>query len=57
MIKFFLPFLFMMTFAGTLYGQDELGPEKELTAEDLEESIKTMEEPMYTPFLELYLLE
>ena len=57
MIKFFLPFLFMMTFAGTLYGQDELGPEKELTAEDLEESIKTLEEPMYTPFVELYLLE
>lgn len=57
MIKFLLPFLFMTTFAGTLYGQDELGPEKELTAEDLEESIKTLEEPMYTPFVELYLLE
>jgi tetratricopeptide (TPR) repeat protein len=57
MIKFFLPLLFMMTFAGTLYGQDELGPEKELTAEDLEESIKTLEKPMYTPFVELYLLE
>jgi tetratricopeptide (TPR) repeat protein len=57
MIKFLLPFLFMTTFAGTLYGQDELGPEKELTAEDLEESIKTLEKPMYTPFVELYLLE
>ncbi|MHA7810020.1 MAG: TPR end-of-group domain-containing protein [Marinobacter adhaerens] len=57
MIKYFLPFLLMTTFAGTLLAQDKLGPEKELTAEDLEESIKTLDEPMYTPFVELYLLE
>lgn len=57
MIKYFLPFLLLTTFAGTLLAQDKLGPEKELTAEDLEESIKTLDEPMYTPFVELYLLE
>ena len=57
MIKYFLPFLLMTTFTGTLLAQEKLGPEKELTAEDLEESIKTLDEPMYTPFVELYLLE
>ena len=57
MIKYFLPFLLMTTFAGTLLAQDKLGPEKELTSEDLKESIKTLEKPMYTPFIELYLLE
>ena len=57
MIKYFLPFLLMTTFAGTLFAQDKLGPEGELTSEDLRESIKTLEKPMYTPFIELYLLE
>ena len=37
--------------------QQQLGPEEELTAEDVEESTRTLEKPMYTPFVELYLLE
>ena len=32
-------------------------PEKELTANDVEDRIDQLEEPMYTPFVELYLLE
>lgn len=57
MIKYFLPLLLMMTFAGTLYGQDDLRSEKDINAKNLQESIKTLEKPMYTPFIELYLLE
>ncbi len=57
MIKYFLPLLLMMTFAGTLYGQDDLRSEKDINAKNLQESIKSLEKPMYTPFIELYLLE
>ena len=57
MIRYFLLFLLTMALTGTLYGQDKLGPEEELTPENLEERIKTLEKPMYTPFIELYLLE
>lgn len=32
-------------------------PGEELTAEDVQQRIDTLEEPMYTPFVELYLLE
>lgn len=58
MIRYFLAVVFALTFAGTLQAQQQqLGPDKELTAEDVEESIKTLEKPMYTPFVELYLLD
>src|SRR5690554_7998022 len=58
MIRYFLPFVFSLAFATTLQAQQQqLGPDKELTAEDVEESIKTLEKPMYTPFVELYLLD
>ncbi|NMT62236.1 tetratricopeptide repeat protein [Marinobacter orientalis] len=39
--------------AGTL-AQD---PGEDLTADDVQQRIDTLEEPMYTPFVELYLLE
>ena len=32
-------------------------PTEDLTAEDVQQRIDTLEEPMYTPFVELYLLE
>lgn len=58
MIRYFLAFVFSLAFAATLQAQQQqLGPDKELTAEDVEESIKTLEKPMYTPFVELYLLD
>jgi len=58
MIRYFLAFVFALAFATTLQAQQQqLGPDKELTAEDVEESIKTLEKPMYTPFVELYLLD
>jgi len=58
MIRNYLTFVFAMFLAGSAYAQQQPpGPEKKLTAEDAEESIKTLEKPMYTPFVELYLLE
>ena len=57
MIKLLLTFLFALAFTGTLKAQQNLGPDEPLTEEDLEESIETLDEPMYTPFVELYLLE
>ncbi|TVT33032.1 tetratricopeptide repeat protein [Marinobacter vinifirmus] len=58
MIRYFLAFVFALAFPTTLQAQQQqLGPDKELTAEDVEESIKTLEKPMYTPFVELYLLD
>lgn len=58
MIRYFLAFVFSLAFATTLQAQQQqLGPDKELTAEDVEESSKTLEKPMYTPFVELYLLD
>ncbi|RMJ04438.1 Tetratricopeptide repeat protein [Marinobacter litoralis] len=58
MIRHYLVFILALIFAGHLHAQgQELGPDKELTDEDLEGSIKTLEKPMYTPFVELYLLD
>jgi len=60
MIRYSLVFIlaFALAFSGLTHAQQqELGPDKELTAEDVKESIKTLEKPMYTPFVELYLLE
>lgn len=58
MIRYYLAFVLAFTMVGSLHAQQrELGPDKELTYEDVEESIKTLEKPMYTPFVELYLLE
>lgn len=58
MIRYYLMFALALIFAGQAYAQQQqLGPEEELTAEDLEESTRTLEKPMYTPFVELYLLE
>jgi len=58
MIRYYLMFALVFTFAGQAFAQQQqLGPEEELTAEDLEESTRTLEKPMYTPFVELYLLE
>ncbi|MFV8570089.1 tetratricopeptide repeat protein [Marinobacter sp. SBS5] len=58
MIRYYLAFVLAIIVAGNLHAQErELGPEEELTAENLEESIKTLEKPMYTPFVELYLLD
>jgi len=58
MIRHYLMLALALTFAGQANAQQQqLGPEEELTAEDLEESTRTLEKPMYTPFVELYLLE
>ncbi len=58
MIRYYLMFALALTFAGQANAQQQqLGPEEELTAEDVEESTRIMEKPMYTPFVELYLLE
>lgn len=57
MIKLLLCFLLTLSVTGSLQAQENLGPEEELTEEDLEQSIKALDEPMYTPFVELYLLE
>lgn len=58
MIRYYLMLALVLTFAGQAFAQQQqLGPEEELTAEDLEESTRTLEKPMYTPFVELYLLE
>ncbi|WP_396621890.1 TPR end-of-group domain-containing protein [Marinobacter sp. W-8] len=58
MIRYYLMFALALTFVGQANAQQQqLGPEEELTAEDVEESTRTLEKPMYTPFVELYLLE
>lgn len=58
MIRYYLALILAFAMAGNIHAQQrELGPDKELTREDAEESIKTLEKPMYTPFVELYLLE
>ncbi len=58
MIRYYLAFILAITVTGNLYAQQrELGPDKELTPEVVEESIRTLEKPMYTPFVELYLLD
>lgn len=58
MIRYYLAFVLAFTMVGNVHAQQrDLGPDKELTHEDVEESIKTLEKPMYTPFVELYLLE
>ncbi|MGC8120820.1 TPR end-of-group domain-containing protein [Marinobacter sp. VGCF2001] len=58
MFRYFLPLILALAPAGLIHAQQQqLGPEKELTTEDVEESIQTLEKPMYTPFVELYLLE
>ncbi|GHD43649.1 Tetratricopeptide repeat-containing protein [Marinobacter persicus] len=59
MIRYSLAFVLALVFTAPVLAQEqELGPEKEITAEDVRESIKTLDErPMYTPFVELYLLE
>ncbi|MCK0105059.1 tetratricopeptide repeat protein [Marinobacter sp. S0848L] len=58
MIKHYLVVILALVFSGHLQAQGQtLGPDQELTDEDLEESIKTLEKPMYTPFVELYLLD
>ncbi|PSF08165.1 hypothetical protein C7H09_08305 [Marinobacter fuscus] len=57
MIRYFLAFILALTFSTQTFAQEQLGPDKELTAQDVENGIKTLEKPMYTPFVELYLLE
>ncbi|MBY6034045.1 tetratricopeptide repeat protein [Marinobacter daepoensis] len=57
MIRNYLAFALALAFTVHVQAQQQLGPDEELTAEDLEESTKTLEKPMYTPFVELYLLE
>ncbi|WP_372966373.1 tetratricopeptide repeat protein [Marinobacter sp.] len=58
MIRYYLAFILALTLTGKLYAQEqESGPDKNLTPEDVEESIKALGKPMYTPFVELYLLD
>ncbi|MFO8142673.1 MAG: tetratricopeptide repeat protein [Marinobacter sp.] len=58
MIRYYLALVLAFAMVGNIHAQQrELGPDKELTREVVEESIKTLEKPMYTPFVELYLLE
>ena len=57
MTRFLLCALLFVASSYTFGQQTSLGPEEELTAEDVEASIRAQEEPMYTPFVELYLLE
>ncbi|MBD3657093.1 tetratricopeptide repeat protein [Marinobacter sp.] len=46
-----------LVFSVQLYAQEDANANQELTAEDVEARIETLEKPMYTPFVELYLLE
>ncbi|PHQ16017.1 hypothetical protein CLH61_05835 [Marinobacter profundi] len=46
-----------LAFSVQLYAQEDANANQELTAEDVEARIETLEKPMYTPFVELYLLE
>jgi tetratricopeptide (TPR) repeat protein len=46
--------LLTLLFSAGAVAQD---PGEDLTAEDVQQRIDTLEEPMYTPFVELYLLE
>lgn len=46
--------LLTLFFSAGAVAQD---PGEDLTAEDVQQRIDTLEEPMYTPFVELYLLE
>ncbi len=46
-----------LAFSVQLYAQEDTNANPELTAEDVEARIETLEKPMYTPFVELYLLE
>ncbi len=58
MIRYYLAFVLALATAGGVHAQQQqLGPDKELTPEDVENRIRTQEKPMYTPFVELYLLE
>lgn len=57
MTRFLLPFFLLLATCPAIAQQGQLGPEEELTAEDVEASIRAQTEPMYTPFVELYLLE
>ncbi|GGC61818.1 tetratricopeptide repeat protein [Marinobacter halophilus] len=58
MIRYYLALVLAFAMVGNIHAQQrELGPDKELTPEDVEESIRTLEKPMYTPFVELYLLD
>ncbi|MBE0487187.1 tetratricopeptide repeat protein [Marinobacter sp.] len=58
MIRYYLAFVLALTMVGNAQAQQQqLGPDKELTPEDVEDRIRTQEKPMYTPFVELYLLE
>ncbi len=56
-----LPFLasvFMaMLIASGAQAQTSTAPPDDLSAEDVEKRIESLEKPMYTPFVELYLLE
>lgn len=47
-------YLLALVFSTGTLAQD---PGEDLTAEDVQRRIDTLEEPMYTPFVELYLLE
>ncbi|WP_414674631.1 TPR end-of-group domain-containing protein [Marinobacter sp.] len=57
MARYLLTFLFTLLLTSTAFAQENPMPAKELTAEEMEETVENLEEPMYTPFVELYLLE
>nr|WP_297397886.1 CDC27 family protein [uncultured Marinobacter sp.] len=57
MARYLLTFLFTLLLTSTAFAQENPIPAKELTAEEMEETVENLEEPMYTPFVELYLLE
>ncbi len=50
-------FLLSMFIATGTQAQQPTEPPDDLSAEDVEQRIENLEKPMYTPFVELYLLE
>lgn len=55
---FSLAAVFLLLLGGTgVQAQQSTEPDESLSADDVEQRIQSLEKPMYTPFVELYLLE
>ena len=59
MIRYTLAFILAFALATQAQAQQQTSqtPQGDLTDEDLEETIETLDEPLYTPFIERYLLD
>lgn len=52
-----IAFFLVLAFFPIASSAQDANPKKNVTAEDVQKAIDTVKEPMYTPFVELYLLE